>query len=134
MNSILVLADNNLPLIESQLKTFFPHSSFYFLTVRKEKEDKSSGQQFTYHNSDLAFGNFKNDRLNQLSIQSFELLIDYNTKPSELDFFIQIINANLISGHSNSEKNYLYDILLDGNNMIENLYKQLNTLTNNGHQ
>jgi len=134
VNSILVLAENNLPLIESQLKSFFPHSDFYFLTVRKEKEDKSSGQQFTFNKSDLAFGSFKNERLNQLSKQSFELLIDYNIKPSELDFFIQIINANLICGHSHSEKNYLYDILLDGNNMIENLYKQLNTLTNNGHQ
>ncbi len=133
INSILIITNSNVPLIESQLKTYFPNSKYYFLSPRKNKEDESSGNQFTFHSSDLGFGNLKNERLNELLKQSFEILIDYNQQPCELDFFIKIINSNLISGHSNSEKNYLYDILLEGDNMIENLNKQLNKLTHNGH-
>ncbi len=134
INSILVITNSNIPLIESQLKTYFPHAKYYFLTLRKDKKDQSTAHQFTFHSYDLGFGKLKNERLNQMLKQSFEILIDYNKQPCELDFFIEIINSNLIGGHSKSEKNYLYDILLDGNNMIENLNKQLNKLTQNGHK
>ncbi|HIP35322.1 MAG TPA: hypothetical protein EYG85_00530 [Crocinitomix sp.] len=131
INSILVLTDNNIPLIESQLKSFFPKSNFYYLSTRKQKNDNSPNNHFLFHASDLGLGSLKNKKLNQLLTLDFEVLIDYNRKKSNMDFFIQIINSNLISGYYNSEKNYLYDILLEGDNMIENLHKQLNKLTKN---
>jgi hypothetical protein len=134
INSILVITNSNISLIESQLKNFFPHSNYYFLTPRQQKEDQSTGNQYTFHSTDLGFRNFKNERLNQLLKQNFEVLIDYNKNSCELDFFIKIIDNHLICGHSNSEKNYLYDIFLYGDNLIENLYKQLNKLTHNEHK
>jgi hypothetical protein len=134
INSILVLTNSNIPLIESQLKNYFPQSKYYFLTPRQQKEDKSTGNQYTFHSLDLGFGKLKNERLSQLLKQNFEVLIDYNKNNCELDFFIKIIDNHLICGLSNSEKNYLYDVFLDGNNIIENLYKQLNKLTHNGHK
>lgn len=134
INSILVITHSNIPLIESQLKNYFPQSEFYFLTTRDKKEDVSTGNQYSFNTSDMGFGKLKNDRLNQLLKQNFEVVIDYNKNGCELDFFIKILDTHLICGHSDSEKNYLYDIFLEGDNLIENLNKQLNKLTHNGHK
>ncbi len=132
--SILVLSDSNLPLIESQVKKHFKNANITFLTQRDKKEDESVGKIFSLHKSDVSFGKLKNERLQLLLRQEFELLIDFNRTRTDSDIFIELVKTNLISGHYNSEKNYLYDIFLEGENLIENLYNQLNKLTSNGNK
>ena len=131
IETIIIISDSNLSLIESQVKFFFPNAKCTFITVRKNKIDESSGQIYTYHTSDLGYGKFKNERLNKLINKNFNCVIDYNKKESKLDLFIPLIDSNLIAGYEKSPKNYFYDILLSGDNMIENFYKQLNKLTLN---
>lgn len=132
--SIIVIIDKAEQIRHNQLHKLFPVATFSFLTTRSEKEDKSSGQNYTFRSSDRRFGMIKNERLKELLQRNFDLLIDLSDQ-SKLSLFSKIINANLKVGVFDKEENFNFDLLIKKTDaveqMLESIAGQLNILTLN---
>ena len=65
---------------------------------------------------------------------NFDLIIDFVSESTELDYFVHKSNSSLKIGDLHSSKNYLYDFLLERgdshSNFIENIKTQINLLSN----
>ena len=138
-HNILIVIDNFTKdqIIRNHLQLIFEKSKITTLSFRNEKVDDSNGFFYSFHSSDIGLGKIKNERLIGLTNTNFDLMIDFVSKPTELDYFVQKANSSLKIGDLHSSKNYLYDLLLERGNsdsdFIENIKKQLLLMTNNGN-
>ena len=131
--STLIISDQVDESFNTYLATVFEKSKFTTLSNRKEKKDDSSANHYTYHISDLGFGNIKNDRLLNLLNTQFDLVIDISIKTKELNYFVKNSKSSLKIGDLNASKNYLYDLLVDEidskTEFIDNIKRQINILS-----
>jgi len=132
--SILVIIDKAEQIRHNQFHQKFPCADFTFLTIRSEKQDDSSGKNYTFHKNDKRFGKIKNDRLLSLMALNFDLIIDLSEK-KDLKYFCENISANLKAGCFNTDLNFNLDLLVNNTgtteNVIDNLAKQIQKLTLN---
>ncbi|MDX1350157.1 MAG: hypothetical protein R3279_07920 [Putridiphycobacter sp.] len=132
--TVLVIINKAEQIRHNQLHQLFPKAIFTFLTVRSEKKDNSSGQNFTFHKSDIRFGRVKNERLKDLMAIDFDLLIDLSEHPKLARFSTKLI-AHLRAGTFDKTHNYNFDLLVKNSTAIEEIIntiaKQLNLLTLN---
>ena len=136
VKNIILIIDNPENIVHNILHKQFPNAEFSFLTYRTEKEDISTGKNYTFNKKDLKFGQLKNERLANLQKNSFDLLIDLSSKSSNgLRHFSQIIDARLKIGCFDTYENYLYDLLVqdtgDVNGILKQIERQLDLLTKN---
>ena len=139
VHSILIIFNesSNVSSIKEQLALVFQNSKITSLTTRNEKVDESDGYSYSYHPNDLGLGKIKNERLVGLINTKFDLVIDFVSETTELDYFVYKTDSLLKIGDLHSTKNYLYDLLLERGNSssdyIENIKAQLLLLSNNGN-
>lgn len=134
-HNILIVVDssNNAPQLKTHLELVFQNAKFTNLTFRDNKIDESNGFTFTFHATDMGFGKIKNERLLGLINSNFDLVIDFVSKQTELDFFVQHSKSALKIGNLSATKNYLYDLLVEkgqsDSDFIENIKTQINLLS-----
>jgi hypothetical protein len=120
--------------IKNHLQLIFQKSKVTSLSFRNEKVDNSNGFFYSFHPSDIGLGKIKNERLIGLINTNFDLVIDFVSEPTELDYFVQKTNSSLKVGDLHSSKNYLYDLLLERGNsysdFIKNIESQIKLLSN----
>ncbi|MFK8045136.1 MAG: hypothetical protein AB8B72_06560 [Crocinitomicaceae bacterium] len=135
--SILVIIDKAEQIRHNQLHHTFPSAEFTFLTIRTERQDKSSGKNYTFHSGDKRFGKVKNDRLLTLLSLQFDLLMDLSHNKN-LKYFCRNVPANLKAGCFNSDSNYNLDLLVNNRGTVENLIdgiaEQIHKLTLNNKE
>ena len=137
-NILIVINDSeNFQIIKNHLLVVFQKSKITTLSYRDKKNDSSNGFHYSFHTSDIGLGKIKNERLIGLINTNFDLMIDFTSKPTELDYFVQKSNCTLKLGNLHSSKNYLYDLLIEKGNsnsdFIENIKTQILLLSNNGN-
>jgi len=119
--------------LKTHLELVFENAKFTNLTFRDNKIDESNGYTYTFHTSDMGFGKIKNQRLLGLINTNFDLVIDFVTNQTELDFFVQHSKSALKIGDLKATKNYLYDLLIEkgksDSDYINNIKTQINTLS-----
>jgi len=133
-HSVLIVVNTLDSNLESHLKKTFDKAKFTFLTTRADKENHSTENNiYTFHVSDLGFGKVKSEKLIGLLHTNFDLVIDFTTKTSALDYFIKKSISTLKIGALHSTKNYLYDLLIEFKNsdinFINNIKSQINILS-----
>lgn len=123
--------------IKNHLQLVFQKAKITSLSFRNEKVDDSNGFFYSFHPTDLGLGKVKNNRLIGLINTNFDLVIDFVSEPTELDYFVHKCDSTLKVGDLHSTKNYLYDLLLERGNsysdFIKNIKTQLLLLSNNGN-
>jgi len=133
--SVLILLDKKDLSIKNKLESIFENSEIAMLYKRVEKDLplKEKKNIYSYHKSDLGFGNLKRERLVKLLYRNFDLVIDFSSQTAEFNYFVKKSKSTLKIGDLHSTKNYLYDLLVDRSNsdydFIENIKLQINTLT-----
>jgi hypothetical protein len=139
VHNILIVLDNseNFQIIKNHLLVVFQKSKITTLSFRDKKNDSSNGYHYSFHSSDIGLGKIKNDRLIGLINTNFDLMIDFISEPTELDYFVKKSNCSLKVGDLNSSKNHLYDLLLErghsNSDFIGNIKTQILLLSNNGN-
>jgi len=139
IHNILIIANSleNEETIKNHLLLIFQGAKISTLSTRDQKIDESNGLRYTFHPADVGLGKIKNERLIGLVNSNFDLLIDFVSEPTELDYFVYKSNSLLKVGDLHSSKNYLYDLLLERgqshSDFIENIKTQLLLLSNNGN-
>ena len=134
-SSVLILLDKKDLTIKKKLESIFENSEISMLYKRVEKDLplKEKKNIYSYHKSDLGFGNLKRERLVKLLYKKFDLVIDFSIHTTEYNYFVKKSKSTLKIGDLHSTKNYLYDLLVDKGNsntdFIENIKLQINTLT-----
>lgn len=132
--TVLVIINKAEQIQHNLLHQAFPAASFSFLSMRNEKQDRSSGSNYTLHKSDIRFGRIKNDRLKTLVNTNFDLLIDLS-EHSKLNDFSQVLNANLKAGCFDKQQNNNLDILvkysLTLKDVVKDIAQQIDKLTLN---
>ena len=134
-SSVLILLDKKDLTIKKKLESIFENSEISILYKRVEKDLplKEKKNIYSYHKSDLGFGNLKRERLVKLLYKKFDLVIDFSIHTTEYNYFVKKSKSTLKIGDLHSTKNYLYDLLVDRSNsdsdFIENIKLQINTLT-----
>lgn len=128
-NIIIISNSSNHDLL-IQLSKLFQLAKISIVYLRKEKEDKSKNNEYTVNIVDFAMNYLKNEKLNTLVAEKFDLLIDLSDNKTELNFFVKNIQSLLKIGKYNSPKSYLYDLLIEfGSNstdFIQNINKHIN--------
>lgn len=130
----LVIIDKAEEINHNQLHQLFPAANFSFLSMRAEKQDKGTGQNYTLHGSDLRFGFLKNDRLKALLRTNYDILIDLSNH-KKLHYFSSRALANLKTGCFDKPNNHIYDLLVNkydtNKEIVEAITKQIDKLTLN---
>lgn len=123
--------------IKNHLQLVFQKAKITSLSFRNEKVDDSIGFFYSFHPADLRLTKIKNERLIGLVNTNFDLVIDFVSELTELDYFVYKCDSSLKIGDLHSTKNYLYDLLLEKgqsySDFIENIKTQLLLLSNNGN-
>ncbi len=122
---LIVLIDNPENIVHNVLHKQFPNAEFSFLTNRSEKVDISTGKNYTFNKKDFKFATLKNERLKDLLLQEFDLLIDLSQSNDNLRYFAEHIKADLKIGCFDTSKNYLYDILVEKKENIRKILEQI---------
>lgn len=136
-HNIVVIINKAEQIRHNQFHLLFSNANFTFLTLRSEKKDDSNGLNFTFHKSDFRLGVIRNERLKTLLNQEFDLLIDLSNHKN-LSYFSQNIDASLKVGCFDKSNNQNFDLLVKNHesvaNIVDDLAKQINTLTLNKNQ
>lgn len=134
-HNILIIIDSskNEHSLKTHLELVFQNAKFTNLTFRDNKIDESNGFTYTFYPTDMGFGKIKNQRLLGLINTNFDLVIDFVSNQTELDFFVQHSKSALKIGALNATKNYLYDLLIEkgktDSDYITNIKTQINLLS-----
>lgn len=136
IRSILLVSNGEDKSAKKRLETEFPKAKVHLLHLREIKEDRTIGFYYSVHTSDFNLtGNLKNDKLKNLERFSYDLLVDLSHNSELLDYFVNKSDAACKIGEFGSAKANTYDLMVNfkskSSETIENVIKQLNTLTGN---
>lgn len=135
--SILVVADSDKSYLENTIHQLFRLAKINFLFPRKEKEDKTDSNRFSYHPSDFNLtGIIKNDKLNKLIQTEFDLVLDLSKNGLIETFLIEQINPSFLIGKLNQKESYLHDLIIEDDEnettFLEKINTQIILLSQNG--
>lgn len=134
---ILILADTDKSGLVPTLKQIFPQAKAYFLSPRKEKEDTSKKDSFSFHISDLNFtGKVKNDKLKKVLNNRFDLVVDLSKNSPLNNFILSKLNHTFMVGSAENGKSLWYDLIVpsasNDKDFLKNIETQINLLSQNG--
>ncbi|MDA7803082.1 hypothetical protein N8987_00715 [Crocinitomix sp.] len=134
---ILIISDQDKSMLKTTITAIFPNAKIYFLSQRKEKEESAKNANFTFHASDLNLtGKVKNDKLNSLLDNRFDLVVDLSGNLPLNNFIIGKLNHTFMVGTEESGKGLWYDLIIKNTKsdqeFFENIKAQINLLSQNG--
>lgn len=126
LKKILVITNSSNPKLLTHLTNSYANSDLFYLypsALGKQKEDQTTGQDYTFHKSDVNLtGKIKNDKLNQLLQIQFDLVLDLSDDEPIGTFLIKKLNQSFMIGQNGLNKSFLYDLLTQkGSNDEETL-------------